>query len=176
MSDHRNAPDNNPNGLDAEPRVRLAVLDDLERLVAFNVAHAEEVEDKGLARATVRGGVRRLLEHPEDGQIYICEVAGHAAGTLMLTTEWSDWRNGRFWWIQSVYVDPTYRRRGIYSTLHRSVQANARAAEDCCGIRLYVERDNLAAQAAYRGHGMSETDYLLFEETWIPRSHAQDPD
>jgi len=115
------------------------------------------------------------MDEPRDGFYLIAEVpqetastsekAQVAAGTLMVTTEWSDWRNAHFWWIQSVYVLPQYRRKGLYSALHNEVAARARAA-NACGLRLYVEKANAGAQATYRKHGMDETYYLMFEDDW----------
>ena len=89
---------------------------------------------------------------------------GEQAGTLMLTFEWSDWRDGRFWWIQSVYVTEAFRRRGVYSALHAEAKRLAQLDPQGCGIRLYVEKDNVGAQATYSRLGMRQTDYLLFEE------------
>ena len=85
----------------------------------------------------------------------------------MLTFEWSDWRNGRFWWIQSVYVAPEHRRKGVYTALHEHVRNAARADKECCGLRLYVERENTGAQATYLAMGMVETHYRLYEEEFV---------
>lgn len=154
-----------------EIELRAADATDIELLVEFNQAHAAEVEDKGLDAQVLRKGIAHLMDEPRDGFYLIAEVAsdGHsekiAAGTLMVTTEWSDWRNAHFWWIQSVYVHPQYRRQGVYSALHNQVAAQARAA-NACGLRLYVEKENVGAQATYRKHGMDETYYLMFEDDW----------
>jgi ribosomal protein S18 acetylase RimI-like enzyme len=96
----------------------------------------------------------------------MADVGGEPAGSLMVTFEWSDWRNGRFWWIQSVYVDEAYRRQGVYSALHGAIREQAASDSRGCGIRLYVERENVVAQATYRALGMTETGYRLFEETF----------
>lgn len=145
-------------------RVRAAGADDVAVIVAFNQAMALESEDKGLDEATLTGGVSYLLDHEDEGLYLLAELDGEVAGTLMLTFEWSDWRNGRFWWIQSVYVAQPFRRRGVYRALHEAAKARAREDPQCCGIRLYVEKDNTTAQSTYRALGMRETDYLLFEE------------
>jgi ribosomal protein S18 acetylase RimI-like enzyme len=92
-----------------------------------------------------------------------------AIGSLMVTFEWSDWRNGRFWWIQSVYVAADARRQGVYSALHAAVRNRATADPESCGIRLYVEQDNHVAQQTYRALGMTETHYRLYEEEFQPR-------
>lgn len=144
--------------------VRLATVDDLELLVAFNLAMAEESEDKGLDAGVLGNGVRHLLTHPDDGFYLVAERAGEVAGSLMITYEWSDWRNGRFWWIQSVYVVPEHRRRGVYRSLHEHVRSLALTDASACGLRLYVERENAGAMETYRALGMAETRYRLFEE------------
>lgn len=146
--------------------VRSAGIPDIAVLVEFNRAMAMESEDKSLDDATLAAGVRHLIDHPVDGFYLIAEVGGVSAGSLMVTYEWSDWRAGRFWWIQSVYVRPEHRRMGVYSALHRTVRDRARAAPDACGIRLYVERDNAGAQATYASLGMEETAYRLYEEAF----------
>lgn len=145
-------------------KVRPATAGDTERLVDFNRAMAEESEDKGLDVATLRRGVGRLLAHPAEGFYLMAERDGEPAGALMVTYEWSDWRNGRFWWIQSVYVRPEHRRRGVYRALHDHVRERARRDAEACGLRLYVERENAGAMATYRALGMVETHYRMYEE------------
>ena len=147
------------------PRLRAAAPTDCDVLVEFARAMAAETEDKALDVATLRAGTESLLADPERGRVYVIEDAGTVVASLMLTIEWSEWRNGFFWWIQSVYVHPDHRRRGFYRRLHEHVRARALANPDVCGIRLYVERENHAAQETYRAIGMLETDYLLFEES-----------
>jgi len=144
--------------------VRSARESDVTTLVAFNRAMAEESEDKGLHEEVLERGVRYLLMHPAEGFYLIAEDDGVVAGTLMVTFEWSDWRNGRFWWIQSVYVSPDHRRRGVYSALHQAVRSRAADDPQACGIRLYVEKENVGAQATYQNLGMVETAYRLYEE------------
>ena len=149
--------------------VRRATRDDVDALVAFNHAMAVESEDKALDVTQLRAGIEALLAHPDEGHYLIAWHAGERAGALMLTFEWSDWRNGRFWWIQSVYVPPAWRRRGVYSSLHAHVRHAALADPDACGLRLYVERENLGAMATYRALGMEETHYRLYEEEFARR-------
>ncbi|MXW51110.1 MAG: GNAT family N-acetyltransferase [Gammaproteobacteria bacterium] len=144
--------------------IRRAVADDIDRIVEFNLAMARESEDKGLDIETLRAGVAAVLAEPANGFYLMAEADGRPAGSLMVTTEWSDWRNGRFWWIQSVFVAPEHRRLGIYSRLHDSVRRAAQADGQCCGLRLYVERNNIGAQATYARLGMAPTHYDLFEE------------
>ena len=150
--------------------VRPATPDDAPLLVEFNRAMAEESEDKGLHVETLRRGVGFLLRHPDDGFYLVAERDGEPAGALMVTYEWSDWRNGRFWWIQSVYVLPAHRRRGVYRTLHDHVRHMARQDPEACGIRLYVEQENTGAMATYRALGMVETHYRLYEEEFVPNN------
>jgi ribosomal protein S18 acetylase RimI-like enzyme len=144
--------------------VRPARAADRDAVAAFNAAMARETEHRELDRATLARGVERGLADPAKGRYFVAEVDGEVAGCLMVTTEWSDWRDGWFWWIQSVYVDPAHRGRGVYGALHEHVRATARAAGDVVGIRLYVEKDNTRAQRTYRKLGMTETDYRLYEE------------
>jgi ribosomal protein S18 acetylase RimI-like enzyme len=147
-----------------EIHVRLATPRDAEVLIRFNSAMALETERKALLPEVVSAGVHYLLNHPGAGFYLIAEVATTVAGSLMVTNEWSDWRNGNFWWIQSVYVHPDFRRRGVYRQLYRTLQTLAARDPAVCGFRLYVERDNVRAQATYRASGMAETRYLVFEE------------
>ena len=144
--------------------VRLAKEEDVDFICEANVAMATETEDLGLNQETLRQGISYLMEHPREGMYLVAEVNGTAAGTLMVTFEWSDWRNGRFWWIQSVYVHEEFRRLGVYSAMHHYVRSIARKDPQACGIRLYVERENESAQATYLALGMFETHYRLFEE------------
>ena len=144
--------------------VRPAVAADASRIVEFNLGLARETEDKTLSPTVLLHGVQRALADPARGRYYVAEVDGKVAGCLLLTTEWSDWRDGWFWWIQSVFVDPGQRGKGVYSALHERVRAEALAAGDVVGLRLYVEKGNVRAQRTYHKLGMGETAYLLFEE------------
>lgn len=146
----------------AHPRV--AVSDDTETLVAFNQAMALETESRSLATKTLRPGVEAVLRDPQHGFYVVADTGNEIAGALLVTCEWSDWRNGRFWWVQSVYVRPEHRRRGIYRMLHEFVRERARSAGDVVGLRLYVERDNAVAQRTYAELGMNETAYRMYEE------------
>lgn len=144
--------------------VRAARAQDAALIVDFNRAMAEESEDKGLDVAVLRRGVDYLLDHPADGFYLMAERDGETAGSLMVTYEWSDWRAGRFWWIQSVYVLPEHRRHGVYRAMHGHVRDLAAADPEACGLRLYVEQENTGAMATYRALGMIETHYRLYEE------------
>jgi GNAT superfamily N-acetyltransferase len=115
----------------------------------------------------VLAGVTALLKDPAKGIYFIAECAGAPAGQLLVTYEWSDWRNGNFWWIQSVYVAEAFRGRGIFRALFDHVQAQARSSNDVCGLRLYVETNNSRAQKIYGRLGMKKTDYEMFQTDFI---------
>jgi len=144
-------------------RIRLATPADAGVLIEFNAAMAFETEGKELLTDVIGAGVRSLLGNPAAG-FYLLAEQDSAVGSLMITKEWSDWRNGTFWWIQSVYVRPEFRRQGVYKNLYRHVQELASKDPAVCGFRLYVERENERAQATYSALGMKPTHYLVFEE------------
>ena len=136
---------------------------DAATIAKFNSAIARETEDKRLDADVVGPGVATLLADPSKGRYWVAESGGQIVGQLMVTYEWSDWRNGVFWWVQSVYVRADHRRQGIYRRLYQHVKQLA-ASHDVCGFRLYVERDNAVAQQTYAAMGMHETVYKMFEE------------
>jgi GNAT superfamily N-acetyltransferase len=148
----------------SDVHVRPAIEADLEILVAFNRAMAAETEDLGLDVERLRAGMLRVLRDPDRGRYSVAELDGEVVGALMVTREWSDWRDAWFWWIQSVYVAPGARRRGVYSALHRAVLEQARGAGDVCGVRLYVESANRSAQTTYERLGMHAARYRLYEQ------------
>jgi GNAT superfamily N-acetyltransferase len=143
--------------------VRPATLDDLDAIVTGNLELAEESEAVQLDEATLRPGVRALLDGRAPGQYWIAEVDGQVAGQLLITHEWSDWRNCLVWWIQSVYVLPGLRRRGVLKALYAHVRGEAHAA-GVGGLRLYVDNTNARAQAAYAALGMKGDHYRVFED------------
>ncbi|MDH3690063.1 MAG: GNAT family N-acetyltransferase [Gammaproteobacteria bacterium] len=144
--------------------IRLGDARDKSTLVAFNQAMALQTEGLELPAAVVTAGVTKILENPQHGFYLIAQCGTEVAGSLMVTNEWSDWRNGNFWWIQSVYVRPEYRRQGIYRQLYQHMKILAADSEDICGFRLYVERDNRVAQETYQALGMRPTHYQMYEE------------
>jgi ribosomal protein S18 acetylase RimI-like enzyme len=143
--------------------IRRATPSDFGFIVESNVAMASETEGLALAEDIVRPGVAAVLADDSLGFYLVAEVDGQLAGQLMVTFEWSDWRNGLWWWIQSVYVQAEFRRRGVYSALHRHVAEAAQAAGGVCGIRLYVEQDNIIAQKVYESLDMHRTRYQMYE-------------
>ena len=145
--------------------VRNARSPDIPALADFNIAMAQETENKILSPTKVKAGMRAVLRHPDHGFYLVAELNGEVAGSLLVTREWSDWRNGVFWWIQSVYVPPEFRKRGIYRALYDAVKTRAKTHPEVCGFRLYVAKGNGAAMSAYARLGMSETEYRIYEET-----------
>ena len=151
--------------------VRQAGYADVDALVEFSVAMARETEGRCLDRDRLRNGTLAVLDAPERGFFLVAEVLDQdrprLAGQLMVTFEWSDWRNGVFWWVQSVYVDPTYRRQGVYRAMHAAIVAKATTDPNVCGIRLYVERKNHGAQAVYRRVGLASSGYVVYEQDFV---------
>lgn len=144
-------------------KIRKANKSDIETIAQFNINMAMETENKVLPREIITKGVETMINNPHMGFYLTAEVEGQIAGSLMVTTEWSDWRNGLFWWVQSVYVVEEFRRKGIYSALYKYVKDLSKD-ENVCGFRLYVEKENTVAQKTYENLGMVETHYLLYEE------------
>ncbi|HEX8652274.1 MAG TPA: N-acetyltransferase [Pyrinomonadaceae bacterium] len=153
--------------------IRLADERDVHSLVEFNRAMARETEAKDLDVEVLTAGVEGLLGNPRHGFYVVAEQGGLepdkrvVAASLMVTFEWSDWRNGVFWWIQSVYVKPEFRRQGVYRALYQFVKSRAAAERGVRGFRLYVEKENHTAQQTYERLGMTETYYKMFEELMV---------
>lgn len=147
-------------------RIRVATLHDLDALVHGNVAMARETEDLELDETTLQAGVRAVLEGRVAGRYVVLEETGTdgptVAAQLLVTTEWSDWRNRPVWWIASVYVPPTRRRQGLFGQLYRAVVDMARV-EGAGGVRLYVDRTNEAAMRVYEALGMNGEHYAMYE-------------
>jgi GNAT superfamily N-acetyltransferase len=144
-------------------QTRDAQAHDLDFIAGGNAAMALETEHKRLDPAIVRAGVQAAFDDPGRGRYFVAEIDGKVVGQLMITFEWSDWRNGVFWWIQSVYVAPQARRQGVFRTLYGHVERLAKETPGVCGLRLYVENDNIRAQQTYLGCGMVDAGYLVME-------------
>ncbi len=153
-------------------RIRDAHPADAPLLAEWASAMAWETEHKRLDAATVLAGVQSGIGDPARARYLVAmrdaplagrEVLSVPVGTLMLTREWSDWRNGEWWWIQSVYVPEAHRRQGVFAALYRHVERQARDADGVVGLRLYVERENENAQRTYRALGMDDAGYHIFE-------------
>ena len=160
-------------------RIRAARPSDAEVIAEFNLRLAKESEGRDLDRDTLLSGVRMLLSDPAHGQYWIAEApredgggdtggAAEPVGQCLVTTEWSDWTNGRYWWFQSVYVVPEWRGRKVFRALWDHVESSARKEGDVASLRLYVERDNASARTIYEKLGMEETGYLVYEK-WLTR-------
>lgn len=146
--------------------VRPATLADVEFLVECNAAMALETEHKTLDRDTLTRGTRAVFDDPRRGFYLVAECDGIQAGCLLVTYEWSDWRCGEWWWLQSVYVVPVQRRHGVFRMLFADVERRARAA-GAIGLRLYVERDNARAQRTYISLGMAEEPYRMLRHGFM---------
>jgi ribosomal protein S18 acetylase RimI-like enzyme len=144
--------------------IRRAKLEDAMALTEFNIKMALETEAIELIPEVIGAGVKTMINNPQMGFYLVGEDESGIQASLMVTTEWSDWRNGLFWWIQSVYVNQSCRRQGLYRKLYQKVKELAEAEAHVCGFRLYVEHDNTIAQKTYRSLNMEETSYRLFEE------------
>ena len=145
--------------------IRIAIPDDAPALVAFNQAMALETEGKTLADDKISPGVAAVFSDEKKGFYVVAENENSAiAGGLMVTYEWSDWRNAWFWWIQSVYILPEYRGQKLYSRMYDFVKQRAAVSGNVCGFRLYVENDNFNAQKVYDAVGMHGSHYLMYEE------------
>ena len=150
--------------MNSEISIRLANQDDAAALVQFNQAMALETEGKTLDPQILGSGVESVFHDVKKGFYVVAEDDGKIVGGLMITYEWSDWRDNWFWWIQSVYILPEYRGRRIYSLLYEFVKNEAENQGDVCGFRLYVEHDNFKAQQVYEKLGMQKSHYLMYEE------------
>jgi ribosomal protein S18 acetylase RimI-like enzyme len=144
--------------------IRVAIEKDISALVEFNQNMAFETENKHLDSHILTKGVGALVRDPNKGFYLVAEFDRQVVGSLMVTTEWSDWRNAVFWWIQSVYIVPQFRRKGIYAQLYAKVKTLALEQGNICGFRLYVEKENLIAQKTYEALSMHESHYLMYEE------------
>ena len=151
------------NSSKVEILIRPARAEDAGDIARFNLAMAQETEGKALDPARLRAGVDAVLADARHGFYLVAEIDGANAGCLMVTYEWSDWRNGQWWWLQSVYVPEEFRRRGVFRALHADAERRARATPGVIGLRLYVERENVNAQSTYVRLGMHDSGYRLYE-------------
>ena len=147
-------------------KIRKARVADAAIIAAFNRNLAWETEKLRLNSAIVGRGVRALLKDAAKGTYFVAERGGVIVGQLLITCEWSDWRNGHFWWIQSVYVAAESRQGGVLRALFSHVEKLARSRRDVCGLRLYVEKDNHRAHTTYERLGMKHTHYEIYETSF----------
>ena len=158
--------------------IREATRSDLDLLVDFNTAMALETENRHLDRERLCAGTNSILESNSRGVYLVGEVhsrtqSSQVVGQLLITYEWSDWRNANFWWIQSAYVHPAWRSQGVFRSLYQYVVQQARSRSDVCGVRLYVEQGNATAQAVYDKLGLECTPYRVFEVDFVLPGHEK---
>ncbi|MCA9013943.1 MAG: GNAT family N-acetyltransferase [Planctomycetaceae bacterium] len=147
-----------------EIKIEQATLDDCDIITEFNIQLAQETESKTLNKELVRTGVRESLGDTRGCRYYVARYQERVIGQVMFTREWSDWRNGEFWWFQSVYVDPEFRRQGVFQQLSAHIQSLAQSSPDVVGLRLYVEKENERAQSTYRQIGFDFPGYQVMEK------------
>lgn len=150
-----------------EISIRDAVPGDRDVIAGYNAALATDTENKRLDAATLKQGVAALLADPAKGRYFLAVKDGKVVGQTMITYEWSDWRNGAFWWIQSVYVHPEHRAAGVFGKLYRHIAALAENDPGVCGIRLYVDKHNRDAARIYRHLGLEVAYYDLLERDFV---------
>ena len=143
--------------------LRMATVQDIDNITLFNTEMAFETESIYLDQADLRRGIAAVLSDSNLGFYLISELEGVMIGQILITKEWSDWRNGWFWWIQSVFVEPNRRRMGVYGAMYKKIVDMAGSEGNVCGLRLYVDRDNLSAKQVYSHLGMSQSHYDLYE-------------
>jgi GNAT superfamily N-acetyltransferase len=151
--------------------VRAATPEDIDALVRFSAAMALETEGRRLDETRLRQGTQAVLDSPVRGFYTVAELTDRSprvvVGQLLVTFEWSDWRNATFWWIQSVYVDAAWRRRGVYRRMHEAILELAKKRGNVCGIRLYVEGENSVAKATYARVGLAASTYHVYEDDFV---------
>jgi ribosomal protein S18 acetylase RimI-like enzyme len=145
--------------------IRKAVLEDLEILVDFQYKMALGSENLELDRVVLTKGVKNAVIDPNKASVYVAQENGTIIGSLMITLEWSDWRNGWVWWIQSLYVLPEYRQKGVFKQMYNYLQEVVKGRDDVKGIRLYVDQSNFRAQKVYQAIGMCGEHYTTYE--WL---------
>jgi len=146
-------------------KVRKATLKDHDQIVRFQIEMARETEGIELQITPLEEGVNAVLQDPNKGQYYVAEINNNVVASLLTTFEWSDWRNGTILWIQSVYVLPQYRRRGVYRTMYAHIKSMVLKSDKLNGIRLYADKKNLPAHKTYEKLGMNQDHYITFE--WL---------
>jgi ribosomal protein S18 acetylase RimI-like enzyme len=144
--------------------IRTATMKDAATIAVFNIRMAMETENLRLDPNTIERGVKRVFEDKSRGEYYVAEVDGAVVGCLMVTHEWSDWRDGDMWWIQSVYVAPEARKLGVFKALFAHVETLARESE-AVAIRLYVDRHNDRAKSSYQKMGLELTEYDVMHKS-----------
>jgi len=147
--------------------IRQATIADVETIARYNTSMALETEGVSLDQHRIKQGVHAVITDSSKGFYAVADIESRVIGQMMVTFEWSDWRNGIFWWIQSVYVIPQYRQLSVLTKLHEHVRSQARKNPSVCGLRLYVEEDNKIAQKAYKSLNMMESTYKIYESDFV---------
>ena len=152
--------------MDSQPnlKIRPAVFEDWRTIADFNTELAEETEGKNLVPALIESGVKTLLLNPHRGRYFVACLGTKIVGQLMHTFEWSDWRNGEIWWLQSVFVHSEHRRQGVFRSLYRHLETMASRDASVVGLRLYAEEGNSNALEVYRSLGLEKAGYLVLEK------------
>ena len=143
--------------------INKATLDDAVVIAEFNRRMAKETENMILDENVILNGVKNLMQQPDLGFYIVAKIENQVCGCLMITKEWSDWRNGLIWWIQSVYIHPDHRRKGIFRKMYQYISDYAKE-QGIIGLRLYVEHSNSVAQKTYSELGMNKCEYHIFEQ------------
>ena len=149
--------------IDTKYKITIGEANDIDAIAHFQVEMAMESEGTELNLERVTRGVTMAMNDISKGEYIVARIDGEAVGSLMLTREWSDWNCQWYWWIQSVYVEPQHRGKGVYRAMYEYVKQLAHE-QNVSQIRLYVDKTNHTAQCAYQRLGMSETHYLMYEE------------
>ena len=144
--------------------IREARIIDADKIIGFQKKMAKETEDMSLDHEVINQGVYAVFADPAKGKYYVAEDNSEVIGSLLITNEWSDWRNSFVWWFQSVYIEKSYRRRGIFKMMYNHIKENA-INNGIAGLRLYVEVENTTAQKTYEAMGMSSSHYKMYE--WL---------
>ncbi len=144
--------------------IREARIIDADKIIGFQKKMAKETEDMSLDHEVINQGVYAVFADPAKGKYYVAEDNSEVIGSLLITNEWSDWRNSFVWWFQSVYIEKSYRRRGIFKMMYNHIKENA-ISNGIAGLRLYVEVENTTAQKTYEAMGMSSSHYKMYE--WL---------
>jgi GNAT superfamily N-acetyltransferase len=144
--------------------IRAAIVSEIPMLIDFQLRLARETESLELNASTLEKGMQAMFHDPSKGQYYVAEDQREVIGCFMLTYEWSDWRNGTVWWLQSVYVKDAYRKNGVFKSMYNYVMGNIQTNPSIIGLRLYVDKSNAQAQQVYAAMGMNGDHYTLYEK------------
>ena len=143
--------------------VRQAHREDAGKILDFQLLLAQETENRALDKLIVTKGIKEVFDDPAKGKYYVAEISGKIVGCLLITYEWSEWRNGNIWWLQSVYVDAFHRRTGVFKRMYEHIIESINGDQSIAGLRLYVENNNSRAQKIYQRVGMTGGQYQVFE-------------